>query len=259
MSEDQPPSHPVFAAIYDPVMKHAEDSLLHEVRKSLVEDIEGTVLDLGAGTGAMFSYFKAATGEESSLNLNAIEPDPHMRRRAIQKADELDLDIEIRSEGAQSLPYAHDSMDVVIASLVFCTIPDVEAALDEVARVLKPGGEFRFLEHVHADGWLAHIQDAVNPIWRLSAAGCHLNRDTAATFRNDDRFEVVELDELKIGVPPVKPFVRGTLVAHDDHWNPWGSVFDDMPSRFSPLLPSEDKLPLRIKDLEGPQDLIMNN
>lgn len=212
MSEDQTPSHPVFAAIYDPVMKHAEDSLLREIRESLVEDIEGTILDLGAGTGAMFPYFKTVRGKESTLSLHAIEPDPHMRRRAIQKANDLDLDIEIQTEGAQSLPYADDSVDVVIASLVFCTIPDVDTALSEVARVLKSDGEFRFLEHVQADGWLAHVQTAVNPLWRLGAAGCHLNRDTTTTFNNDDRFDVLEFEELSIGVPPVAPFIRGVLV-----------------------------------------------
>jgi len=139
----------------------------------------------------MFPYFKTATEHDQSLVLHAIEPDPQMRRRAVQKVNDLALDMTIRSEGWQSLPYAHDSFDIVVASLVFCTIPDVEAALDEVTWALKPGGEFRFLEHVYADGWLAHVQDAVNLIWRLSAAGCHLNRDTAATFRNDDRFEMV--------------------------------------------------------------------
>ncbi|WP_135666917.1 class I SAM-dependent methyltransferase [Halorhabdus rudnickae] len=212
MSEDKTPSHPVFAAIYDPVMEHAEDSLLREIRESLVEDMKGTVLDLGAGTGAMFPYFKRATDQELSLTLHAIEPDPHMRRRAVQKADELNLDIAIQPEGAQSLPYADDSVDVIIASLVFCTIPDVDAALSEVARVLKSNGEFRFLEHVQADGWLAHVQTAVNPVWRLGAAGCNLDRDTATTFKNDDRFDVIELEELSIGVPPVAPFVRGALV-----------------------------------------------
>ena len=239
MTTDDSPSHPLFAAVYDPVTKHAEETLLREHREFLTKNLNGAVLDLGAGTGAMFPYFEAATEYDPLLVFHAIEPDPHMRRRAEQKANDLDLDIEIRPEGAQSLPYADDSFDVVIASLVFCTIPDVDAALDEVARVLKPGGEFRFLEHVHADGWLAHVQDAANPVWRRGAAGCHLNRDTAATFRTDDRFEVAELDELEIGIPPVKPFVRGTLVALDEHRNPWERVFDRIPSRLETLLTPE--------------------
>ncbi|WP_435119994.1 methyltransferase domain-containing protein [Halolamina sp. C58] len=229
MPTDESPSHPLFAAVYDPVTKHAEERLLEEHREYLATDLHGAVLDLGAGTGAMFPYFKSATDNDSSLILHAVEPDPHMRRQAVQKARSLDLDITIRSEGAQSLPYADDAFDVVIASLVFCTIPDVEAALDEVTRVLKPGGEFRFFEHVHAEGLLARLQDVVNPVWRRAAAGCHLNRDTVTTFRHDDRFEMTEFDELGIGIPPVAPFVRGTLVAHEGSRNPWQRVFDSRP------------------------------
>lgn len=238
MTTEDSPSHPFFAAVYDPVTKHAEETLLHEHREYLATNLHGVVLDLGAGTGAMFPYLKTPVDHDQSHALHAIEPDPHMRRRAVQKASDLDIDIEIRSEGAQSLPYADDSVDIVIASLVFCTIPDVESALDEVARVLKPGGEVRFLEHVHADGWHAHMQNIVNPLWKRGAAGCHLNRDTETIFRNDEHFEVAEFDKLDLGIPPVKPFIRGTLVTIYEHQNPWGSVFDNMPSRFSPLLPS---------------------
>lgn len=210
------PSHPVMAAVYDSLSRRAEERLLPEHREYLATDLHGAVLDLGAGTGAMFPYFRSAIEDDPSLVLHAIEPDPHMRRRAVRKASELDLDIEIRPEGAQSLPYADDSFDVVVASLVFCTIPDVEAALDEVARVLEPDGEFRFLEHVRADGWPARVQDVVTPVWRLGVAGCHLNRDTTTTFTTDDRFEVTDLDELDITPLPVMPFVRGTLARRTD-------------------------------------------
>lgn len=223
------PSHPVFAAVYDPVMAHTERVLLEDHREYLAADLHGAVLDLGAGTGAMFPYFEASLAHNPSITLHAIEPDAHMRRRAVERATNLGLDIEIRSDGAESLPYADDSFDVVVASLVFCTIPNVEAALDEVARVLKPGGEFRFFEHVHADGLLARLQDIVNPIWRRGAAGCHLNRETVTTFRNHDRFEMTEFETLEVGIPPVAPFVRGTLVSQEASRNPWNRVFDSLP------------------------------
>lgn len=222
-------SHRLFAAIYDPVTKPAERTLLREHREYLTEDLHGVVLDIGAGTGAMFPYFERAQTRDSGLAVHAVEPDPHMRRRAVQKAKDVGLNVEIRSDGAQSLPYDDDSFDVVVGSLVFCTIPDVDAALGEIARVLKPGGELRFLEHVHADGWVGSVQDAVNPVWRRGAAGCHLNRDTRATFESDDRFEVREIDELAIGVPPVKPFIRGTLVARTRSQNRWRGVLDGVP------------------------------
>lgn len=210
------PSHPVFAAVYDAINRGAEAGLLREHREYLAEDLHGAVLDVGAGTGAMFPYFKSAVEDDPSLDLHAIEPDPHMRRQAVERANEYDLDIEIRPEGAQALPYADASFDVVVASLVFCTIPDVEAALAEIARVLKPGGEFRFLEHVHGDGWLARVQDIVNPVWRRAVAGCNLNRETMATFSAADRFAVGDVDKLAFGIAPVKPFVRGTLIRDDE-------------------------------------------
>lgn len=215
-NSEQHPEHPVFAAVHDRVNKGAEENFVKEHREYLAADLQGMVLDLGAGTGAMFPYFKSAIESDPSLDLHAIEPDPHMRRRAIQKAHDFDLDIEIQPNGAQTLPYADASFDVVIASLVFCSIPDLQTALDEVARVLKSGGEFRFLEHVHADGVVGRVQDLVNPIWRRTIAGCNLNRDTVATLSSDDRFMLVELDELAFGIPPVKPFMRGTLIRKGD-------------------------------------------
>ncbi|WP_181685005.1 class I SAM-dependent methyltransferase [Halorhabdus salina] len=212
MTGEESTGHPIVAAIYDPLTAPFDDRLLGEHREYLAADLSGSVLDLGSGTGAMFPHFATAEPSESpSPTFHAIEPDPYMRRRAQSRANDLDLPIDIRPDPAESLPYEDDSMSVVIASLVLCTIPDVEAALGEVARVLEPGGEFRVLEHVAAEGWSGHLQTAVNPVWKRAAAGCHLDRDTEATLRAHDRFAVQELTTLEMGVPPVKPFIRGTL------------------------------------------------
>lgn len=210
MVDSAEPSHPFFAAIYDPATAVAERTILRPHRSYLVRELEGTVLDLGAGTGAMFPYFADARSE-GEFCLHAIEPDPHMRQQAEAKARSLDLDVEIRGTTAESLPYANDQFDVVVASMVFCTIPDVERALSEAVRVLKPGGEFRFLEHVHADGWRGHVQDVVAPLWRRIAGGCHLNRQTISRFAANPAFDVIEIERLDLGVTPVWPFVRGRL------------------------------------------------
>jgi ubiquinone/menaquinone biosynthesis C-methylase UbiE len=204
------PSHPIFARLYDPVMKPAERTVLADHRRYLVDKISGAVLDLGAGTGAMFPYFSEATADGGNLTLFAIEPDPHMRRQAVERARKLGLDIEIESAGAEALPFADDSFDVVVASLVFCTIPDFDTALSEVARVLKPGGEFRFLEHVRGEGAVGVAHDALAPAWHTVAGGCHLNRETDEMFRDDDRFELVDYTRVE-DVPQVVPVVRGTL------------------------------------------------
>lgn len=204
------PSHPIFARLYDPVMRPAERTVLTEHRRYLVDGISGAVLDLGAGTGAMFPYFKEATADSANVTLYAVEPDPHMRRQADERARKLGLDIEIESAGAEALPFADNSFDIVIASLVFCTIPDFDIALSEVARVLKPGGEFRFLEHVRGEGTVGVVHDLLAPAWQTVAGGCHLNRETDEIFRTDERFELVDYTRLQT-VSQVVPVVRGTL------------------------------------------------
>lgn len=208
-------SHPVFAAIYDATLPLSE-RLMRPHREYLAADLSGRVLDLGAGSGAMFTYVADAAGQAGrtgtdDLEFHAIEPDPHMRRRAADAASEADLDVDLRDARAESLPYPDDSFDVVIAGVVFCTIADPDAALDEVARVLKPDGEFRFLEHVRADGWRATGQDLLTPVWKRAAGGCHLNRETVDRFVGHDAFEVIEVEQTDVDAFPATPAIRGRL------------------------------------------------
>lgn len=205
MSNDGDPAHPLFAAIYDPAMAHAERTILEPHREYLAEDLTGTVLDLGAGTGAMFPYF------DEQASVHATEPDRYMRRRARKRIADTDASIEIHDAGAADLPFPDDHFDAVVSSMVFCTVPDVEGSLAEVRRVLAPGGELRFLEHVADDGWRETVQTAVAPAWKRVAGGCHLTRRTASRFAGDDAFDVVEMDRFELGVTPVRPFVRGRL------------------------------------------------
>lgn len=207
ISQEKQPAHRLFATLYDPVMWGLERTILPEHRRYLARDLSGTVLDLGVGTGAMFPYFGTGSNE---IELHGIEPDPYMRRQAEQKAEDRGIDIEIQEAGAESLPYDDDTFDAVVASMVFCTIPDVDAALNEVARVLRPGGEFRFLEHVHSKSSLGRIQDLATPVWRKLAGGCHLNRETSSAITTHGGLDIVEIDRIDMGVGLVRPFIRGT-------------------------------------------------
>jgi ubiquinone/menaquinone biosynthesis C-methylase UbiE len=197
--------HPTFAALYDPFLWLAERRLQPH-REWLVEGLSGRVLDLGAGTGATFPYLRGR-----GLDLHAIDPDPHMLRRARERAAKLDCAIEIREGRAESLPYPDDTFDAVVVALVLCSVESVEASVEEIARVLKPGGECRFLEHVRAEGWQARIQEVLTPCWRRVAGGCHLDRETPAAFVSNDDLTVETLQRVGVGVPPAAPILRGRV------------------------------------------------
>ncbi|ELZ01987.1 class I SAM-dependent methyltransferase [Natrialba asiatica] len=182
---------------------------LAEHRRYLARELEGVILDLGAGSGAMVPYLQTAVQREPALRLHALEPDPDRRRQAEQTATTHNLDIHLQSGRAESLPYADDTFDVVIASAVFCTVQDPLLALEEVRRVVKPDGEFRFLEHVRSDGLRGYVQDVVTPLWKRIDNGCRLNRRTDDWIASGP-FALDEIETLSIGVSPSRPFVRGT-------------------------------------------------
>ncbi len=196
-------AHPVFAALYDPLTRLAERRLRPH-REWLCEGLSGRVLDLGCGTGAMFPRL---CGQE--FDLHAVDPDPHMRRRAERRAADLGCAIEIREGAGESLPYPDDYFDAVVVSLVLCSVSNPEESVAEIARVLKPGGECRFLEHVRAGGWQARIQERLTPCWQHVAGGCRLDRPTPEWFVSNPDLRVETLQRVHVGVPPVSPILRG--------------------------------------------------
>lgn len=198
--------HPIFAAFYDFILSGAEKKFLGPHRVYLAGGATGRVLDVGSGTGANFEYYPP------DAEVVGIEPDPYMLRRARSRAERIGTRIELHAAGAEHLPFPDASFDAAVATLVFCTIPDPDRALSELRRVLRPGGQLRFLEHVRAEsaGW-AGFQDLITPLWKRIAAGCHPNRDTAATIERAG-FRIVELERYALGPYPVRPIVRGVAV-----------------------------------------------
>ena len=206
--------HPLFAQLYDPVMRLPERLLLGDHRAHLAEGLSGMVLDLGSGTGAMFPHYPA------ELTVHAVEPDPHMREQAADRAAEFETDIELVEAGGERLPYPDDSFDTAVAVFVLCTVQDLAASLDELARVVRPGGELRFLEHVRARGAAGRLHDALAPGWFHAAGGCTLNRQTGDVLTRDDRFELLEYERFESGLSQLLPLVRGRLERRRESWLP---------------------------------------
>lgn len=198
---EAPIAHPWFAAVYDRLNTSMERGFMRDVRQELVGGARGRLLEIGCGTGASFPYYG------SNRDLVATEPDPHMLERARRRATELGLAIQIEQAAAEELPFDDRSFDTVICTLVLCTVRDPARALAEVKRVLRPGGELRFCEHVRLRNRIgALVQDAISPLWQLIAAGCHPNRDTGRTIR-EAGFEITQLDWVEAA--PVPVFVKG--------------------------------------------------
>lgn len=146
----------------------------------------GTVVEIGAGVGANFDYLRPGT------RLIAVEPNEAMHQRLTRRALDRGIGLEIVGAPAERLPLADDSVDTVICSLVLCTVPDPVGSIGEIRRVLRPGGSFRFVEHVAAPAasprrW---IQTLLARPWSWLFEGCQLCRDTATVIRSAGFAEV---------------------------------------------------------------------
>lgn len=201
-----PPTSPVLARVYDPVMALADRFFLARYRGMLAKGVSGTVLDLGAGTGAMLPYYERESTVESVI---ALEPDPAMRRRGRARSPEVDIPVQWIEGIGEALPLADQSVDVVVCSVVLCTVDDPPTVLEEAHRVLGPGGELRVLEHVAAHGLQGRLQRTIRPLWRRFAGGCHPDRATDRLLARSDRFEAIEARTIRTGVPPIRPFHFG--------------------------------------------------
>jgi ubiquinone/menaquinone biosynthesis C-methylase UbiE len=197
------PSHPVFAALYDRLNGWVESEVLGPRRARLLGELDGEVLELGAGTGASLPHFRRAT------RLVASEPDPAMRRRMAAKLVGAVVPVELAGAAAESLPFADGSFDAVVFVCTLCTVADPDRAPAEVRRVVRPGGRLVVLEHVRGEGRLARWQDLVTPLWSRLMAGCHPNRDTpAAIERAGFAFERFERFDPFPAWVPTRPMVE---------------------------------------------------
>jgi ubiquinone/menaquinone biosynthesis C-methylase UbiE len=191
--------HRWFAAIYDRFSTGAENGAIGRRRAALLHDVRGDVLDLGAGTGANFPHFP------EDARVVAVEPDPHMAKRAEPR---LRPNIELRRAPAERLPFADGSFDVAVVTLVLCSVDDLPGSLGELRRVLRPGGELRFIEHVRASGMGGRLQALVQPVYGRLSGGCHLTRRTEQALA-DAGFRIERLERSSFrGLPLIVGVAR---------------------------------------------------
>lgn len=159
-----------FFETFDGMLNH---SLRPHKRNAFADMDSDVVLELGAGTGANLHLLAPGT------RLYAVEPSRRMHRRLARRARDVGVELTILPTVAEAIPLPDASVDDVVCSLVLCTVSDPDAALAEVRRVLRPGGRFRFVEHVAAPrGVRAAVQRAIRGPWGWLFEGCDPHRDT---------------------------------------------------------------------------------
>jgi SAM-dependent methyltransferase len=165
-----------FVAGYARVQERSEAAGMRDIRRRLVADARGRVLEVGAGTGLNVAHYGADVAE-----LLLVEPAPGMRQAleaAVGAADDGPAAVRVLDGTGEALPAVDGSVDTVVGTFVLCSVEDPAAVLREVARVLRPGGRYLGLEHVRAGSPLgARAQDAVAPAWRFAVRGCRCNQD----------------------------------------------------------------------------------
>ncbi len=171
--------HPVFARLWAVMSRH-EPAEIRRHRDELLAGLSGRVIEVGAGAGSNFAHYPATVE-----TVVAVEPEPYLRQQARTAAALAAVPIEVLDGVADRLPAEDASFDAAVACLVLCTVPDQARALAELRRVLRPGGELRFYEHVRSDQRLLSLsQRAVDrAFWPRAFGGCHTARDTPAAIQ----------------------------------------------------------------------------
>jgi ubiquinone/menaquinone biosynthesis C-methylase UbiE len=203
-------SRPRFARMYMRSAASAEERGATDHRRRLLDGLRGTVVEIGAGHGLNFALYPPEVTE-----VVAVEPEPTLRRQAQSAADSASVPIRVLAGVADELPLEDESADAGVASLVLCTVPDQQLALAELRRVLRPGGELRFYEHViprcQPKRVLFQAIDR-SGIWPAVAGGCHAARDTTEAIMQAG-FDIEEIERFGFSAnrfQPLVPHILGT-------------------------------------------------
>lgn len=183
------------------------NQLVDERKRSLLSGVTGRVLEIGPGTGANLEYYP------ETITLTGLEPSPHMQDFLKEKARETGKQMEIITGTAENIPAADESFDVVVSTLVLCSVDSPYNSLSEIKRVLKPDGQFLFIEHVAAPdkSFLRSIQRWIKPFWKRVADGCHPDRKTWLKIENAG-FNHVKIEHFRLSLPVIGPQIIGVAV-----------------------------------------------
>lgn len=201
----------LMAKFYDRLIEQSEQACLRNWRRDLLTEVSGRVLEVGAGTGLNVPYY---TSNVTHLVLS--EPEPHMRSKlqahlaAVRPAE-----VELKDATLDQLPMPDRSFDAVVSTLVLCSVRDVAQALEEIYRVLAPGGQLVFLEHVGAEDRPERLkwQRRIEPLWKVLAGNCHLTRRTEqAIERAGFEMRQIQRESIRKAMPLVRPSIRGIAI-----------------------------------------------
>ena len=180
------------------------DALLADRKRDLLGRLDGTVVEIGPGTGTNFRYYPG------DVRWIGVEPNPYMHAYLRHAGIAAGFAVDVRQSHAESMDLADGFADVVVATAVLCSVRDQSVVLREIRRVLKPGGRFVFLEHVGADRTtsLRKVQHLVRPFWHFVADGCDPARDTGQAII-DAGFEPIHVETFKLPLGPVATHIAG--------------------------------------------------
>jgi SAM-dependent methyltransferase len=201
-------ARPRFARMYLRSAASAEERGAADHRRRLLEGLRGTVVEIGAGHGLNFPLYPPEVTE-----VVAIEPEPTLRSHAEIAAERANVPIRVLAGVADELPLEDQSADAVVASLVLCSVPAQQQALAEIRRVLRPGGELRFYEHVvpHCQPMrlLLQVIDR-SGLWPAIAGGCHPARDTTEAIMQTG-FDIEEIERFGFSAQRFQPLIPHIL------------------------------------------------